>query len=199
MSTPRSGGLQWWDREFDDQGNPIRADVREAAHEIWQTLCARVRGTLGDAAEAPELMETAVAYISRHLDHAATPAPPGTAKRLLGLYFSQLLHKRARKWRRLECVGTAADLDSFAPMPDWDWITRANRWLDFERVQPIVGTKSFTLFAMRRLGHDWDEVSEKTGIPPATARATFWRAIRRARNMLQRNERPSGNGGVGTR
>jgi hypothetical protein len=198
MAIPRSN-LQWWDREFDDQGKHIREDVREAAHEIWGTLCARVRATLGDAAEAPELMEAAVAYISKHLDHAAEPPPPGKAKRLLGLHFSQLLHKRAFKLRRLECVGTAADLDSLAPILDWDWVTRVNRWLDLEKVQPIVGSKNFTLFAMRRLGHDWDEVTEKTGIPPAKARATFWQAIRKARNILQGSEHPSGQGGAGAR
>jgi hypothetical protein len=196
MGTPRSH-LQWWDREFDDQGKLIREDVREAAHEVWQTLCARVRATLGDAAEAPELMETAVAYISRHLDHAAEPPPPGKVKRLLGLHFSQLLHKRACKLRRLECVGTAADLDGCAPVLNWDWVTRVNRRLDFEKVQPIVGSKDFILFAMRRLGHDWQEVSEKTGILPATARAISWQAIKKARNMLQADEHSRGKGGTG--
>src|SRR5262245_4058758 len=134
MGTPKSD-LQWWDREFDEQDKPIRADVREAAHEVWQTLQARARATLGDAAEAPELMEAAVAYISRHLDHAAVSPPPGKAKRLLALHFSQLLYKRARRLRRLECVGTGADLDSFAPVLDCEWVTRVNRWLDFEKVR----------------------------------------------------------------
>jgi hypothetical protein len=198
MATPKSG-LQWWDREFDDEGNPIRADVREAAHEIWPTLCARVRATLGDHAEAPELMEAAVAYISRHLQQTKTPPASEKAKRLLGLHFSQLLHKRAGRLRRLECVGTAADLDIFAPITDSNWVARVNLWLDFDKMRPIIGGKNLMLFAMRRLGHEWDVVSEKTGIPMATVRGTFWQAIKRARNVLNGNERFSGNGSSGKR
>jgi hypothetical protein len=97
----------------------------------------------------------------------------------------------------LECVGTGADLDSVAPTLDCAWVTKVNRWLDFEKVQPIVGSRNFTLFAMRQLGHNWDEVSEKTGIRPATARAIFWQAIRKARNILQANEHSGGKGGTG--
>jgi hypothetical protein len=51
MATIREGGPQWWDRDVDDQGNPIRADVRQAAHEIWPECCARMRATLDDIAK----------------------------------------------------------------------------------------------------------------------------------------------------
>jgi hypothetical protein len=186
MASPKSG-LQWWDREFDEQGNPIRADVRQAAHEIWHFLCARVRMTLGDVAEAPELLETAVAYISRHLNRAAAPESLAEAKRLLGLRFSQLLHKRASRLGRLECVGTAAELDNYGSATDREWVSRVNRWLDFEKMLPLLGGRNYTMFTMRRLGHDWDEVGEKLGIATDTARATFWHAIRKARQMLDAN------------
>ena len=63
MATP-GRGLQWWDRDVDEKGNSIRADVRQAGHEIWQECCARVGAVLGDAAEAPEIMEAMVSHIS---------------------------------------------------------------------------------------------------------------------------------------
>jgi DNA-directed RNA polymerase specialized sigma24 family protein len=198
MATPKSG-LQWWDRECDEQGNPIRADVRAAAYDIWHTLCARVRATLGATAEAPELMETAVLYISRHLDRAMVAPPADKAKRLLGLYFSQLLHKRVCRLGRITCVGTTADLDNLAPVQDWDWVTRVNLRLDFEKMLPHVSSRNFTMFTMRRLGHQWDEVGEKLGIETDTARVAFWQAMRKARNLTDGNGYSKRNGGASKR
>src|SRR6185312_10949911 len=50
--------LSWWDRDVDSEGKPIRADVRSAARDLWDYACEQARTFLGDASEAPELMET---------------------------------------------------------------------------------------------------------------------------------------------
>ena len=50
--------LSWWDRDVDSEGKPIRADVRSAARDLWDYACEQARMFLGDASEAPELMET---------------------------------------------------------------------------------------------------------------------------------------------
>jgi hypothetical protein len=178
-------GPLWWDRDFDEYGNPIRADVRQAGHEIWQACCARTLYRLGDAAEAPELMEAAVAYISRYLNRAELPPPPGRAKRLLGLHFSQLLHKEAAKLRRFELVGISADLDRVAPILDCEWGSRVDLRLDFEKLRPFLGARHITMFTMRRLGHPWEEIAYKLGMETNQVRLDFWQAMRRARSVIE--------------
>jgi hypothetical protein len=68
MASLGNNGPVWWDRELDSTGRPIRPDVRGAAHQIWENACRRVQALLGDASEAPELMEKAVVQVSRYLD-----------------------------------------------------------------------------------------------------------------------------------
>src|ERR1700737_4743006 len=58
----------WWDREFDASGKPIRTDVRAAAIKVWKSVCALVEGIRGNSAEAQELLERAVASVSKYLD-----------------------------------------------------------------------------------------------------------------------------------
>jgi hypothetical protein len=60
MASLGSNGPVWWDRECDSAGRPIRPDVRAAAHQIWDSAGRRVQSLLGDASEAPELMEKVV-------------------------------------------------------------------------------------------------------------------------------------------
>lgn len=64
MATLPDNGPHWWDREADDQGTPIRAHVRQAAHQLWPDARNRVRSVLGDNGEAAELRETTVLLIS---------------------------------------------------------------------------------------------------------------------------------------
>jgi len=194
MAIPERGP-QWWDREFDDLGNPIRADVREAAHEIWPICCGSVRAALGDAAEAPELMEAAVSCISRHLNRAGSLPSPGKVRRLLGLHFSQLLYKRASKLGRIQFVGTAADLDNFVSKSDTNWVNGINLWLDFEKIRPFLSLRNFTMFFMRSVGHEWDDVGKKLGMEPAEGRASLWRSLHKARNIIEGKRTTRGDRG----
>ena len=68
MATPFKKFPQWWDRELDRSGRPIREDVRTAAHEVWGQVCKRARALLGDDADAAEMLEISVEAVSRYLN-----------------------------------------------------------------------------------------------------------------------------------
>ena len=70
MTDPGSNPQVWWDKEADAAGRPIRVDVRTAAHQIWDAARRQTQHLLGDASEAPEVMENAVAQVSRYLDRS---------------------------------------------------------------------------------------------------------------------------------
>jgi len=168
MATNREYSPLWWDRDVDDDGVPIREDVRQAAQDIWPTCCSHVKTMLGDTADAPELMEAAVAHVSRYLTrYRAKPFYP-QAKSLLNLHFTQELRRFAGRQGRVQAVGHIAELDALAP-PSWDWARSCDFWLDIGKLHSQVTDRGWIMFAMRHLGHGWPEVSEKLGIAVSTA------------------------------
>jgi hypothetical protein len=178
MSSAPGKGPLWWDRDFDRIGRPIRADVRHAAHEIWEQACSRARAVLGDDADAAEMMEVSVDRVSHYLNRQAVEPFSGNVAGLLTIAFRRQVQKRWLKQQRLELAGGASDLEQWNQGPDW--LPDVERALDLKKIIHRLSQRSNRILLRRRDGIDWKSISEELGIPQQTAQNSFWREIRQA-------------------
>lgn len=185
MATDPGKGPLWWDRDIDDSGAPIRADVREAAHVVWQEACHRTGIILGDESDAPELMEAAVHHISGHLNRRGEAVPASAnVTSLLMLHFCQELRRLAGRLARIRSVGTTADIEERPVLQAWT--EEIERKIDIERLLPHLSERSRKIFRLRLLDHNWKQIGKLLGIAPSTARNAFWENLRAAQAKLER-------------
>lgn len=166
--------LLWWDRDVDGSGRPIRPDVRSAGREIWKQACQQTMAIVADDAPAAELMETAVAQVSRYLDRIG--APLSSRKHgLVMLAFCRALRRYRAKSARLELLGASTDFSDLA-MAD-DWLAPANARLDLEKfVRRLTGRHAEVLM-LRAAGYEWREIAEIYETTVGAIRSAFWREI----------------------
>lgn len=179
MASLGSNGPVWWDRECDSAGRPIRPDVRAAAHEIWDSACRRVQSLLGDASEAPELMEKVVVQVSRYLDRTGAGLFTQNTTGVLMCAFCRSLRRYAMKLRRLQLVGGSAELAE--PRTGHNWSALVELWLDLERFGRDLSQKTRIMLGLRARGFDWKEIAGVLHMTDTAARTAFWREVRRAR------------------
>jgi DNA-directed RNA polymerase specialized sigma24 family protein len=179
MTDPGRNAPVWWDKEVDAAGRPIRLDVRTAAHQIWDAARRQAQHLLGDASEAPELMENAVAQVSRYLDRTGAGPFTQNTTGILMCAFCRSLRRYAQKLKRLQLVGGSAEFS--------EWRTARNGsalvelWLELERLSRNVSDQTRAMVGLRLRGFDWKEIAGVLQITDTAARTAFWREVRRAR------------------
>lgn len=173
MATLPSQSPEWWDREFDHAGRPIRKDVRACAHEIWKQARALARSVLGDDADAALMLETAVARVSHYLNQKKVPEGSVQIAPVLMRGFSWQVRTRHAMESRME--GTV-DLDKVVgPANSADWSEEIHRRLDLGKVLRHLSPRSCRILLLRSADHTWKEIAKELGIPESTARNSFWR------------------------
>jgi DNA-directed RNA polymerase specialized sigma24 family protein len=185
----------WWDRELDYRGRPIRADVRAAAHEVWDQACGRVQAVLGDTSDAAELMERSVSKVSRYLDRKGSPPFAENRLGLLMSAFSRALRRYALKVRRIELVGDISDFSE--PTPARSCATKEDCRLDAEKAARQLGARGRTMLELRRVGFEWKEIAEIFKMTDCAARAEFSRELKRAKLKVQETSNPARGPGSG--
>jgi hypothetical protein len=170
--------LVWWDRDVDQAGRPIRADVRLAGHEIWELACQKTQALLGEHGPAAELMENSVAQVSRYLDRIG--APESSNKHgLVMVAFCRGLRRYAAKLNRLELVGGSEGLACRAL--DEAWPRQMNARLELAKIVRKLRDDHATALMLRSAGYEWEDVGRILGKSSATIRISFWREIKRIR------------------
>ena len=173
--------LVWWDRDVDQAGRPIRSDVRLAGHDIWEQACQRTQALLDDQGPAAELMENAVAQVSRYLDRIGAPESSGKHG-LLMVAFCRGLQRYAAKLNRLEFVGGSGELSSRTL--DEGWACQINARLELERIARKLRDKNGIVLMLRAAGYEWKDIGQTLGKSSAVIRVSFWREIDRIRGLL---------------
>jgi DNA-directed RNA polymerase specialized sigma24 family protein len=179
--------LSWWDRDCDSAGTLIRADVRSAARELWHYACRQARAFLGDASEAPELMETSVVQLSRYLDRRAVPLFEQDVRALLVCAFYRGLRRHVSQLRRLELTADVSKLPP--PRLGRSCPNKEDCRLDAENLLRKLSDRARRMFELRKAGYEWEEVAAIFDTSDGAARAEFSREIKRLRRELQ-NRRP---------
>ena len=170
----------WWDRDVDQAGRRIRSDVRLAGHEIWECACKRTRAAVGEHAPAAELMETAVAQVSRYLDRIGAPVSPRKHPLLMAA-FSRALRRYAAKSARLCPVGDSNELSS--SITDERWISGIYSRLQLEHVVRQLSGRNGEVLMLRAAGYEWKEIAHTFGSSVAAVRNGFWREIDQIRRV----------------
>jgi DNA-directed RNA polymerase specialized sigma24 family protein len=133
---------------------------------------------IAEDAPAAELMEAAVAQISRYLDRI--DAPLSSRKHgLVMVAFCRALRRYRAKSARLELVGTASDFGNLAIADAW--LARANTRLDLEKFVRRLTSRNADVLMLRAAGYDWKEIAQIFGTTVASIRNGFWREIEKMR------------------
>jgi DNA-directed RNA polymerase specialized sigma24 family protein len=134
---------------------------------------------VADDAPAAELMETAVAQVSRYLDRIG--APLASRKHgLVMLAFCRALGRYRAKSARLELLGASTDFSDLAIANDW--LGRENARLDLEKFVRRLTARHAEVLMLRAAGYEWREIAQIFETTVAAIRSSFWREIEKMKS-----------------
>lgn len=139
---------------------------------------------LADDGPAAELMENAVAQVSRYLDRICAPYAP-RKHGLIMVAFRRSLRRYEFRLSRIELVESPEELSS----PAWSdrSIAQAEARFELECIVRKLSRRNADILMLRAAGYEWHEVAALLGCSIAAVRNSFWREIER----LRRNFRSS--------
>lgn len=172
----------WWDREFDRKNRRIRDDIREAGHKVWPRVCAKVKARLGDDAEAPEIMEAAIAGTSHYLDKLGLRHNSASVEGLILHAVTYRLIARLRKQSRYLSLDDASHVSNSRPLNEW--ALEIERRTDLRKVLTLFSPRGCTIILLRMHGEGWGEIASYLGIARSTAQNSFWREVRQIQIQL---------------
>lgn len=168
----------WWDRETDQNGQPIRPDVRAAAREIWERASTHAESVLGDSGAAGELMELTVAQASRYLERKKVPIGSRSHVGLLLIIFRRLLARHHAMLSRIEPVGGTEELSYRVPDR---WALEIDERLDLAKVIGMLSDRTRGILSLRSAGYEWSEIAVIMNEPADSVKGAFWHEVRRLR------------------
>ena len=134
---------------------------------------------VSDQAPAAELLENAVAQVSRYLDRIGAPVSPGKHGLLMAA-FCRSLERYASRSARLELAGASSDLQN--RVADESWIARSNARLDLEIILRRLSGRNAQVLMLRAADYEWKEIADLLGTSAARVRNSFWREINKIRS-----------------
>ncbi len=178
----------WWDKETDESGFRLRADVRAAAKQIWPRICAEVERMLGDSSDALELLENAVHSVSIYLQKRGAEAHDPSGLLIVAVHRSA--RRLARNRGRLHVVGGSSELAEKLRAPDW--VNDVERRIFVEQLVARLRPENRGILRLRLDDFSWHDIAKMLHTDPNIVRKEFWRDLRRAH--LQLLERPISKG-----
>lgn len=182
------GGPPLEDEDLKLPATGIRADVLQAARQVWPQFRRRAVLLLGSQKRAAKLMEAAALSLSRQLGRQKQKAPlvkkPIAA--LLKAHLDLALPHSKRSSRKRPVSGTKGGHAGVANATAGDFAA----FTEFDDQTSMI-------VAMRSWGHTWKEIAAMLGITSSNARSAFLRAMQTVHPTRSGRKRRDGKKGTG--
>jgi hypothetical protein len=136
-----------------------------------------MQSALGDSSQAAELMECAVAQVSRYLDRKGIAVFSLDSLRIP--FIEAVQHDLAKR----KCL-LSWDGEFPKRAVDETWLPQLQARIELQQIVGRLCEKSKTVLALRYAGYSWRETADIMGESVAALRTAFWRDVHRVKFQL---------------